>query len=244
MTFSNRYSRATLSLDMHHVCWAVCHGLYHAGLIQWPSEWEVNQIWTSLPASLQSAFDGRMYPLCVDICFRPLTIGILPENLTDYYSGKPDVNAHVFAHMIVCDLYGRIRLSSPAHQSRHGEHFILRNSVLNSAFDSFFPANSSYGMLADGLFVGVSPQLDGVLALPYPGSNLNPQQYAYNCLHRYLRAIVENVFADLDKLFTVHSQEMSYPWFCQAGVVLSMHLLYNGIRSITGFIGATRYQNE
>ena len=96
-------------------------------------------------------------------------------------------------------------------------------------------------MLTDGMFVFVSPTLDTWLMLPYPGANLSPEEVAFNTIHRYLRAIIEDVFGDLDRLFAVHKTRMSYSWYVQPAISLSCHFLYNGVKKIHGPIAQNRY---
>lgn len=132
----------------------------------WPSQTEALQLWNSLPIAIRQILSPNSqmcYPLAMDITFRPLTTGELPPNLTDYYCGKPDQMRHCFAHLLICDIFGNIRMTCPANSSRDGEHFVIRNSAINMNFFEFFPLDSSFGIVVDGLLRGISPHLDSKL---------------------------------------------------------------------------------
>lgn len=72
-------------------------------------------------------------------------------------------------------------------------------------------------------------------------SNLSLIDIAFNATHKYIRAIVENIFADIDNCFSIHNMSMPYSWRYQAGITLSIHLLYNVIKKIVGPVALHRY---
>jgi hypothetical protein len=132
-----RYSVGTIYLEIEHGSWASIHALHHEHTISWPNQQETDEIWESVPLHIRSSFVDKA-PLCIDVSFRPIPKKVHPLNLCDYYCGKPNVQSHVFANVLVCDLFGRPRWVKVGAMGGLGEHFILRFSFYKQKFLFFY----------------------------------------------------------------------------------------------------------
>lgn len=210
-----------------------------------PSVQELDNIWDSLPRILKENFrrQGEVFkfPLCVDSSFRPLPQGgEVPDNRCDYYNGKPNVRKEVFCNLAVVTLQGRICFARCGAVGGLGEHYVLRTSSFCRSLSSYIPDDAPHiGILADGLFIGVHPAMDVRLLLPYSG-RLTSQQKSFNSIFSYLRSIVENVFGAIDALFNVIQHPGMYSYRLQPRITYACYLMYNAIRSRTGYIGTYR----